>query len=295
MKYIIDTDPGIDDAIAIMMAYLNKLDIIAFTIASGNIPLEKVENNIKVIEDFLGSNIPIYKGSKINECSKETAEYAHGKDGLGYAVFPKNKTRVIEKTYAENAIIKASKKYGDKLSIICLGPTTNLAKAIEKDPNLPKRVDTLYVMGCSYNPRSKKDYLEFNIKIDPTSARKVLSAPFKKIKIVTHEIGVKSFIEKDYVLSLKESDDILSRFVGNIAEKYIEFSYNHYKTIGLGTPDPTTIASVIDESIITYKNANIDITDDGKTIVTLNPNSNTLISTSFDLEKFRKLFKDTFK
>ena len=102
------------------------------------------------------------------------------------------------------------------------------------------------------------------------------------------------FIEKDYILSLKESDDLISRFVGNIAEKYIEFSYNHYKTIGLGTPDPTTIASVIDESIIKYKNADISVTDDGKTIVTLNPDSNTLISTDFDLEKFRELFKKTF-
>lgn len=298
MKYIIDTDPGIDDAIAIMMAIRNKMDVIGFTLATGNIAAEKSENNLKVIEDFLDTNIPIFRGEIINN-NAETAEYAHGKDGLGYAVFPKNETRRIEKISAEDFMIKASKKYKDDLTIVCLGPLTNLANAIRKDKKLPRRIKNLVVMGATYDEPTTEPYKEFNITTDPVSAKIVFDSPFENIKVITHEVGVKSFIEKDYVQNLKNSDDLISRFVGLISEKYIEFSYEHHGTIGLGTPDPTTIASIIDEDLIKYEPFKIDVITDGKeagySYAKRVDKSNILLSTDFDLERFRALFKDTFK
>jgi len=300
MKYIIDADPGIDDAIAIIMAIKNKLDVIGFTVTTGNIPLEKTINNIKVIEDFLDTNIGIYKGEIINECNKESAEYAHGIDGLGYAVFPNNENRRVEKMSAEDFIIKSSKKYKDNLTMICLGPLTNLGNAIRKDKNLPNRIKKLVVMGATYNAdKNIKPYKEFNIKIDPDAAKIVFESPFEEIKAVTHEIGVKSFIEKDYVQNLKNSDDIISRFVGLISDKYIEFSYNHYGTVGLGTPDPTTIASIIDNEIVKFEPFEINVIIEGEnrgySYATKKENSNILLSTEIDLERFRNLFKETFK
>ena len=296
MKYIIDTDPGIDDAIAIMLGVRNNLDIIGFTMASGNIPLEKSINNLKVIEDFLKINIPIFKGKQIIS-PNFNAQYAHGIDGLGYAVFPINKHRTIEKTYAENFIVKMSKKYQDDLTVVCLGPMTNLASALKKDKNLHKRLKHVVIMGTSYN--NENPYLEFNVKIDPKAAQTVLSSGIEDIKVITHEIGINSFIEKDYIKSLVNSNDLVSRFVFNIAQKYLEFSYDYYQTPGIGTPDPTTIAAIIDPSIISYTRADIKIITSGPNIgqsnVILKDTSNILISTSFDINKFRKLFKDTFK
>lgn len=299
MKYIIDTDPGIDDAIAIMLGVKNKLDIIGFTLASGNIPIEKAEKNLKVIQDFLQSDIKMYKGSKNNKCNKKTAEYAHGKDGLGYAVFPDNSKRKFERMSAEDFIIKSSKKYKEDLTIICFGPLTNLANAVRKDKNLSKRIKHVLVMGTSYNPDADDLYGEFNVKIDPKAADIVFKEPFEDIKLVTHEIGVKSFIEKDYIRGLRNSEDLVSRFVANIAEKYIEFSYNHYGTIGLGTPDPTTIASIINPCIVKFEpcRVKLSINDDNVPAfeVKLTEESNIKVSTDFDLEAFRRVFKDTFK
>jgi len=280
-----------------MMAIRNKLNVIGFTLASGNIPLEKSINNLKVIEDFMETNIPIYQGSIIND-SRETAEFAHGKDGLGYAVFPKNERRRVEKMSAEDFIIKASKKYPNDLMLVCLGPLTNLANAIRIDPTLPQRLKKIVVMSATYNPDSKIPYKEFNILVDPNAAKLVYNSNFHEIKAITHEIGVKSFIEKDYVRNLRNSDDLISRFVGEISEKYMEFSFDHYQTIGLGTPDPTTIASIIDPSIVSFEPFDIEIITDGEkrgeSYVTPNPNSHIYISTDFDLEKFRELFKKTF-
>ena len=299
MKYIIDTDPGIDDAIAILMAYRNNLDLIGFTMASGNIPLEKSINNLKIIQDFMQSNIPIYVGKNKNACNSETAEFAHGKDGLGYAVFPPNVTRRVEKISAEDFMIKASKKYGNNLTIICLGPLTNLANAIKKDPTLCKRIKKIITMSATYDPNSSEVYKEFNIKVDPKAAEIVYSSPFEEIKAITHEVGVKAFIEKDYVQNLKHSDDTISRLVSQIGEKYIDFSFEHYGTIGLGTPDPITIASIIDKDIVSFEPFSIKVITEGEnageSYATPTENSNILLSTSFDLEKFRALFKSTFK
>lgn len=299
MRYIIDTDPGIDDAIAIMLGVRNNLDIVGFTLSSGNIPVEKSEKNLKVIQDFLGSNIKMYKGTIENKCDHETAEYAHGKDGLGYAVFPDNNKRKFEKVSAEDFIIKASKKYKDDLTLVCFGPLTNLANAIKKDKKLSKRIKHLLIMGATYDPDSNENYVEFNFNVDPKAAEIVLKEPFDDIKIVTHEVGVKSFIEKDYIDNLRNSNDLVSRFVGLISGKYMEFSKEHYGTIGLGTPDPSTIASIINRNVIKFEPCTINLytnsNNDTLCDVKLVQNSNIKVSTDFNLEEFRNVFKSTFK
>lgn len=298
MKYIIDADPGIDDAIAIAMAIKNKLDVIGFTIATGNLPVDKVANNIKIIEDILGINVPIFKGGHENP-SNETAVYAHGIDGLGYAVYPQNNSRQVERTYAENFMIKASKKYKNNLTIICLGPLTNLYHAIKKDKFLPLRINKVIMMGTAYDPAKLNDpYKEFNIRTDPVAAKAVLSAPFKDIYAITHEVGLCSYVEKDYILNLRESKDITSRFVGSISEKYMEFSYQRYGTIGLGSPDPAAMSYAIDPDIFKFEDFACDVITSGPNkgiCYTTKFKSNVHLSVDFDLEKYRKLFKNTFK
>jgi len=297
MRYIIDTDPGIDDTIAICLGYLNHLKIIGFTLASGNIEEEKAENNIKVIEDFLESNIPIYKSSITNECNHKTAEYAHGKDGLGYAVFPLVKHRKTEKTYAENFIIKSSKKYKDNLTMVCFGSLTNLANALKKDPGVAKRIKHLVIMGASYDSKAKELYHEFNIGVDPKSAKLVLEAPFEDIKIVTHEMGLKATIEKEYLDKLEYSDNRISRFINNIHKKYYEFGKKEYKLKDMAAPDPITISSIIDPNIVTYVPCKIKVSlkEKGTTEIELVDESNIKISTNIDLNRFRDLIIKTFK
>lgn len=298
MKYIIDTDPGIDDAIAIMLGIQNKLDVIGFTIATGNIEFNNAYKNLGVIQDFLNTDIKMYKGEIINKGDFSRSFQAHGKDGLGDSVFPNNPHRHLEKISAEDFIIKSSKKYKDNLTIICLGPLTNLANAIRKDKHLCKRLKHVIIMGTSYDENNLKPYLEFNVSVDPKGADLVFNANFADVKVITHEIGVKSFIEKDYIESLKDSPDLISRFLNIIAKKYIEFSYEHYGTIGLGTPDPTTIASVIDKDIVKFKPCDVKIItnglDKGICQINLTDKSNVQVSTDLDLEKFRTLFKKTF-
>lgn len=292
MKYIIDTDPGIDDAIAIMLGYLNHLDIIGFTLATGNIETEKSANNLKTIQNILKSNIKMYKGTVENKADKFSAEYAHGKDGLGNIFMPKSNKKFETKS-AEDFIIESAEKYQDNLTIICLGPLTNLASAIKKNKNIVKKIKQVIVMGSTYNPNVNTPYREFNVKIDPKAAEIVFSSGFSDIKIITHDIGIQSFVEKDYINSLKESTKIISKFVYLISQKYMEFSFDHYKVEGLTTPDPITMAYTLNNNVVEFKPCNIKIIGD-LSYVNLVSSSNIYISVNFNLELFQDIFKKTF-
>ncbi len=292
MKYIIDTDPGIDDAIAICLALKNNLDVIGFTLATGNVKPSSSEENLKTILDVNSSKAKIYKGTITNE-SSGYAHFAHGDDGLGNNFFPKS-NRPTEDISAEDFIINSTKENAGNISIICLGPLTNLASALKKDPSITNYVNEVIIMGMSYDEQATERYKEFNLKVDVPSAKIVLESPFKKIRMVTHEVGALSYIEKDYMDDLVNAVNPVTHFVYLISRKYIEFSKEHNNIIGLSTPDPTTVASVIDPSIVTFIPCTCRFTEDDCYLTKTNY-SNMYVSVDFDLEKFRNLFKNTFR
>ena len=292
MKYIIDTDPGIDDAIGIMFAYLNKLDIIGFTVATGNIEEEQAKNNLRTIQKILNSNIKMFEGLEKNKSNPDKAVYAHGKDGLGNTFYPPLDTP-FESECAEDFIIKSANKYRRNLTIICLGPLTNIASALKKNPSIARKINKIIIMGGTYNPNLKIPYKEFNFKTDIVAAKMVLSSPFRDIRLITHELGVNSYIEKKYINKLKYSENETSQFLYKIAQKYIQFSYDHYHVVGLCSPDPTTIAYAINNKIITFLPCKIEIKGQ-LSYTTIVNKSNIHIAIDFDLEKVRNLFKKTF-
>lgn len=291
MKYIFDTDPGIDDAIAIMLGYLNKLDIIGFTLATGNISKEKSANNLKTIQDILKSNIPMYYGSRENNCEFMSAEYAHGKDGLGNIFMPAS-LRKFENTFAEDFIIDACNKYDD-ITFVCLGPLTNLASTIKKDKSIINKIKHVVIMGTTYNESVKIPYKEFNVKIDPESAKVVFDAGFNDIKIITHDIALMSCISKDYIDTLYYSNKITSKFLYIISQKYIEFCKTKGIDNALATPDPTTVASIINPNILEFKPCTVTIKDD-LSYVNLTDKSNLSVATKVNNKLFEELFKKTF-
>lgn len=296
MKYIIDSDPGIDDAIAIVMAYLYKLDIIGFTLVGGNVSLDNVERNIKTIQDFMGSNIKMYRGKENPNQECEGASFAHGKYGLGNAVYPIS-NRKVEKMSAEDFMIEASKEYGDNLTILCFGSLTNVANAIKKDKKFAKRLKHLVIMGTSYNPDAKNPYLEFNVFVDSTSAKLVFETPFEDIKVISHEAAIDTVISKEYIDTLKDSDNLLSNFIYQISEKYIEFNQEKYGINGISVPDPLTVASIINPEVVEFTKAKVEIIDEGdrksESIVTLGK-GNVNFSTKVNFELFEMMFKAVF-
>lgn len=202
-KWIIDTDPGVDDAFAILLAmtYLKK-DLLALSIANGNVGIEGCFKNAKKICAIKNCHVPVYKGSLLNLSGlKFEASDFHGKDGLleiedykGFEEkykFPTEKNfhfgenskensdekkSLIEK-YSPLKIIELSYKYPKKLNILAIAPLTNIALALMLDPSLPERLNKLVIMGGSYSSLGNiKSNVEFNFASDPIAAKKVFSA-----------------------------------------------------------------------------------------------------------------------
>lgn len=181
-KIIIDTDPGHDDALAILLAIKsNKFDIKGVTTVAGNSTIQKVTNNARYILDLVKSNIPIYSGSEKPLKRKLILANVHGKSGLDGANITK-----VEKlnNLAIDSIIRIIRTNPKKVTVVCIGPETNLARAILKDPELPKLVKRVVIMGGAINvPGNKSRVAEFNLFVDPEAAKIVFDAPVKKILV----------------------------------------------------------------------------------------------------------------
>ncbi len=181
-KIIIDTDPGHDDALAILLAIKSKkFDIKAITTVAGNSTIQNVTNNARYILDLVKSNIPIYSGSEKPIKRNLILANVHGKSGLdGANVAKTEKLNCL----GINSMIQIIKENPGEITIVCLGPETNLAKAILKEPNLPKLIKQVVIMGGAINvPGNKSRVSEFNLFVDPGAAKIVFDSPVKKILV----------------------------------------------------------------------------------------------------------------
>ena len=193
-KWIIDTDPGIDDSFAIILGMtVLKENLIALSIGNGNVGIDGCFINAKKICAIKDCHIPIYKGCypNLSGVNFEASDF-HGKDGL----LNLDEFEGYEKKYKENVmkelknqknplidrfsplkIIELSYKHSKNLSILAIGPLTNLAAAIMLDPSLPQRINRVVIMGGSYTSLGNiKSNVEFNFACDPIAAKKVFDS-----------------------------------------------------------------------------------------------------------------------
>jgi purine nucleosidase len=179
-RFIIDTDPGVDDAHAIMMALAHpEARVEAITTVAGNVDLERTTANACKILDVFEANIPIYPGCSsalIGIGNKDAAEF-HGEDGLGDCGYPASERRV-EVEHASAALVRLANDSPGELSLIAIGPLTNLAVALKLDPNLPGKFKELFIMGGAIYARGNTPNMsaEFNIFADPEAAHIVFGA-----------------------------------------------------------------------------------------------------------------------
>jgi inosine-uridine nucleoside N-ribohydrolase len=179
---IIDTDPGQDDALAILlMIRSRKVDVKAITTVAGNVDLQKTTNNARFVLDLIDSDIPIFSGSERPLKREPVRANVHGISGLsGVKVIKKEPLNGL----AVDQIIRIVKRNPKKVSIVVIGPQTNIAKAFMKDPLLPKKIKQLVIMGGAINvPGNKSAVAEFNIFSDPEAAKIVFDSQVKKVLI----------------------------------------------------------------------------------------------------------------
>ena len=170
---LIDTDPGVDDALALLMAF-NDPDhqLLGLTIAAGNVGLEHtVRNALKLCEIAGREDVPVYAGCADPLLHPAAdAAYVHGRDGFGDIGY-EPASHVAETEHAALAILRLSHEHAGKLLLVALGPLTNIALALKLDPTLPQRIKRFVVMGGAVSAHGNiTAAAEFNIAFDPEAA-----------------------------------------------------------------------------------------------------------------------------
>ena len=179
---IIDTDPGHDDALAIMLLEKSGLfDIKAITTVAGNSTIQNVTNNARYILELVNSKTPLYSGASKPLKRELVQAVVHGEGGLEGASITSQESLTHN---AVEKIISIVRNNPKKISIVVIGPQTNIAQAFIQDPELPSLIKQLVIMGGAITvPGNKNRVAEFNIFVDPEAADIVFKAPVKKVLI----------------------------------------------------------------------------------------------------------------
>ncbi len=177
-KLLIDTDPGVDDALALLMALRHpRAEVVGITVTAGNVGLTHTTRNALTLVERCGLEVPVFVGAdRPLVWPAVDAAYVHGSDGFGDAGLEAPK-RVAQSEHAVQAILRLSREYAGELTLVTLGPLTNLALALRLDPSLPERIPRLVVMGAAVTGLGNiTPSAEFNIYFDPEAAKVVFDA-----------------------------------------------------------------------------------------------------------------------
>ncbi|MCI2262764.1 MULTISPECIES: nucleoside hydrolase [Xanthomonas] len=189
---LIDTDPGVDDALALLMAFADpRHEVVGLTIAAGNVGLRHtVRNALKLCEVAGREDVPVFAGCADPLLHPSVdAGHVHGQDGFGDVDLPAA-ARGAEAEHAALAILRLSHQYAGRLLLVALGPLTNIALALKLDPTLPQRVGRFLVMGGAITCHGNiTPAAEFNIAFDPEAAHIVFKA-FPHIEVADWEATV---------------------------------------------------------------------------------------------------------
>ena len=297
-KVILDTDIGddIDDSFALLLLLeSHKFNCLGVTTVFRN-SLKRAKMAKQLIRS-LGYDIKVYRG--IDDPLKQNIDHLISKeikekekyDEDGKYIFPQyDKSMENEKVEDENAvdfIIRMIHLYAHEVTLIPIGPLTNIASAIKKDPTIVPLIKEIRLMGAGLN----LNFVERNIFCDPDAAKIVFSSNINKIVAVTINVTSLTSLREEEVNSLKNNNSKAIKLVYEAMMKW----FKHYEFSSPVMHDPLTVASLIDESIINTQlcHLDVDLSKDGYTFINDNCPNNVYVSTSLNKEKFFKLFKET--
>ena len=275
-KIILDCDPGHDDAVAIMLAAAHdSIDILGITCVAGNATLENTTKNALKICSLIGrSDIPIYSGSdKPLHYELVTAAHVHGKSGLDTDGQPIeiSKEYSIQDLHAVDFIIQTCHKHAEPIYICPLGPLTNIALALKKDPTIiPKIKEIVFMGGAAMCLGNITPSAEFNIYVDPHAANIVLNSGVKTVMLgldVTHKVNVNDQIISD----IKSNQNKSSIFFADLMNFYSKTHREVFDIDESPLHDPCVIGYLIDQSMFSGKFVNVQVEENsiltrGKTV-----------------------------
>ncbi|MCY3780135.1 MAG: nucleoside hydrolase [Chloroflexi bacterium] len=253
MKLIIDTDAGVDDAQAIMLALsCAAVDVLAITTLTGNVHIRQVNPNVLAILEIMNRDIPVYAGidRPLIQPWEDAAEF-HGGDGLGNYQDRPALTRAIEDEHAVLALLRLSREYAGELTLIALGPLTNIAAAIRLDPDFPARIKQFVFMGGTIAAQGNTPIVtaEYNIYTDPEAAFITLAA-FPDSTMLSWETTLAHGFPWDKFDALCAIDTVNGRFFRAISQETAQRLKHIFGRPAYLLPDPLAMAITLQPELI---------------------------------------------
>lgn len=275
---ILDTDGGVDDAMAIIMALNSpQLDLKAITVVAGNIDVDQAAYNVLRVLSIAQPDSPptVAKG-----CEKPlvrppfNAAGIHGADGLGEldrfkeadgtARYPKL-TVEPSAEHAVDVLLKAAQDYGESLTIVTLGPLTNVATAIQRDAETMKKVGQIVTMGGAVTvPGNISAAAEFNFFVDPDAAQIVMESGIPLV-LVGLDVAMKAPLPRQVVESnLQDRPSQVAQFIADCTEIYMAFYRDNEGFYGCYAHDPLAIGVTIDRDLVTTESVYMVVETEGR-------------------------------
>lgn len=262
-KIIIDTDPGQDDAVAILLALASPEDVtvLGITAVAGNVSLDLTQKNARIICELAQkTDVPVFAGAKRPlERPLVTAEHVHGKTGLDGPQLP-YPTMTLQDQHAVDFIIQTLRAEPSGTITLCpLGPLTNIAAAFNQAPDIIERVQEVVLMGGAYfEVGNITPTAEFNIYVDPEAAKIVLKSG-ADITMMPLDVTHKALVTKNRNDRFRALETPVGVAVAEMTDFFERFDREKYGSDGAPLHDPTVIAYLINPKLFTGRYVNVEV------------------------------------
>ncbi|HAH00145.1 MAG TPA: nucleoside hydrolase [Ktedonobacter sp.] len=301
-RIILDTDPGIDDALALFLALASPEDVHleAITTVGGNVNAHLTTSNALALLELADcTTIPVARGSNRPIVRQAVyAEYVHGDNGLGGLQLPEPKIQTVDK-HAVDVIIEQIMAAPGEITLVPIGPLTNIALALRREPRIAQSVREVVIMGGALRvPGNTTPTAEFNIYVDPHAAHIVLHAGWP-IRLVSLDATMQAELCREQVAVLARSKSPVTAAIEQMLTYYFDVFSPQYGISAFHMHDPLCLAAAFQPDLITWEPAYVDVELHGtltlgETVAYFGPYAtqppNVLAAVGVDGKRFIQLF-----
>ncbi len=267
-KIIIDTDPGQDDAVAILLALASpdEIEVLGVTAVAGNVPLPLTQRNARIVCELAGrTDVPVFAGSD-RPLSRPlvTAEHVHGATGLDGPTLP-DPEMPLQKAHAVDFIVDTLRNEpAGTVTLVPIGPLTNVARAFQDAPDIMQRVQEIVLMGGAYfEVGNITPTAEFNIYVDPEAAESVFKAGIP-LTVMPLDVTHKALITAERVEAFRQMGTSAGETVAAWTDFFERFDKEKYGSEGAPLHDPCTIAYLLEPGLFSGRYINVEIETDSE-------------------------------
>jgi len=300
-RIILDTDPGIDDGLALFLALASpEVQLEAITTVSGNVDVTLTTHNALTLLELAGrTDIPVARGSDRPLIRQPfNAAFVHGDNGLGGLQLPEPRIQPVAE-HAVDVIIEKILAAPGEITLVTIGPLTNIALALRRDPRIAQQVREVVIMGGALRvPGNDTPAAEFNIYVDPHAAHIVLHAGWP-IRLVSLDVTTQTLMQREQVQMLTRSESRVISAIKQMLDYSFDVAGPAFGLSGFQMHDPLCLAAAFQPELITWDPVYVDVELHGtltlgETVAYFRhpnvPPPNVLTSIGVDAERFIQLF-----